>query len=293
MSKPHIPAKRAAALAVILAGLAVLPSEALAACVAQPVSCRISSPFGWRLHPVKKVQKLHRGTDFACPVGTPVNSATAGNVIFSGWDNGGGNLVKIRAGQMETKYMHNSRNVAQIGQSVPQGTEIARTGNTGAWTTGPHLHFELWVSGRPVDPMAASCSGGDVPLPPPDANDSGGVVVQGGGGGQGEGSQHYGWEQRDGLDGSFWDMLGGIVGSRALNPDYARQIGLVGETRLYEEFNYLRGVRARVDFERQQALARMARNQALIQALKNEDAALAALDAQRKAAIASQGHAAH
>lgn len=286
-----------AALGLVASGILLgLPAPVQAAdnCIQPPVSCRISSKFGWRLHPVKKVQKLHRGTDFACPVGTTVNSAHNGSVAFAGTDYGGGNVVKLRAGNIETKYMHNHRLIARIGDSVSAGKEVAKSGNTGAWTTGPHLHFELWVGGQPKDPMAAMCGSGSlgdagtIPPPPEGAEGSGGSNGSGGSGdSSGSGVPRFDWEVRDGLEGSFWDMLGGLISSRALNPDYARQVGLLDETRLYEEFNYLRGVKSRVTFERLQARQRIARNQALINAIRAEARHAKGLDAQRAAAMQS------
>lgn len=259
------------------------PTDVMASgsCIQMPVSCRISSNFGNRVHPVKKVNKLHRGTDFACPVGTPVKAATSGSVAYSGWDNGGGNTVKIRSGSIETKYMHNQKNIARIGDSVSAGQEVSKSGNTGAWTTGPHLHFEVWVNGSPKDPMAADCSGGETPADPPGGGE------EHAGGESGGSAPQYAWEVRDGLDGSLWDMLGGIISSRALNPDYARQIGTVDAPRLYEELNYLRGIRSRVTFERTQAMQRIARNQSLINAMKGEQRHAPGLNAQRAAAIQS------
>lgn len=267
-----------------------MPVQAAENCIQLPVSCRISSSFGWRMHPVQKVQKLHRGTDFACPVGTPVNSAHHGIVAYAGTDHGGGNVVKLRSGSIETKYMHNHRLIARIGDNVGAGKEVAKSGNTGTWTTGPHLHFELWVGGQPKDPMAAACGtgslgdAGTLPPPPDGAQGSGGATSADGG------VPRFDWEVRDGLEGSFWDMLGGIISSRALNPDYARQVGLLDETRLYEEFNYLRGVRSRITFERMQARQRIARNQALINTIRTESAHKGRLDAQRAAAMQSAAH---
>ncbi len=112
----------------------------------RPVEGRISSPFGprWGRH--------HDGKDYAVPIGTPVKAAGGGRVVYVGWSSGYGNTVIIEHQQgMRTLYAHlNSFNVSS-GQRVNRGQVIARSGNTGR-STGPHLHFEVRVNGRPVDP---------------------------------------------------------------------------------------------------------------------------------------------
>ena len=112
----------------------------------RPVQGRISSPFGprWGSH--------HDGKDYAVPIGTPVKAAGGGRVVYVGWSSGYGNTVIIQHQQgMRTLYAHlNSFNVSS-GQRVNRGQVIASSGNTGR-STGPHLHFEVRVNGRPVDP---------------------------------------------------------------------------------------------------------------------------------------------
>ena len=112
----------------------------------RPVQGRISSPFGprWGSH--------HDGKDYAVSIGTPVKAAGGGRVVYVGWSSGYGNTVIIQHQQgMRTLYAHlNSFNVSS-GQRVNRGQVIARSGNTGR-STGPHLHFEVRVNGRPVDP---------------------------------------------------------------------------------------------------------------------------------------------
>ncbi len=112
----------------------------------RPVEGRISSPFGprWGRH--------HDGKDYAVPIGTPVKAAGGGRVVYVGWSSGYGNTVIIEHQQgMRTLYAHlNSFNV-NSGQRVNRGQVIARSGNTGR-STGPHLHFEVRVNGRPIDP---------------------------------------------------------------------------------------------------------------------------------------------
>lgn len=113
----------------------------------RPVEGRVSSPFGprWGTH--------HDGKDYAVPVGTPVEAAAGGRVTHVGRSGGYGKTVIIQhQNGLETLYAHlNSYNV-RSGQQVNRGQVIAYTGNTGR-STGPHLHFEVRVNGRPVDPV--------------------------------------------------------------------------------------------------------------------------------------------
>ncbi|MNH82391.1 Murein DD-endopeptidase MepM [compost metagenome] len=114
---------------------------------------RISSPYGYRIHPITGVKKLHTGTDFAVSQGTDVHAADSGNVIVAEWWNGYGNCVIIDHGNnIWTLYGHLSKINVQKGDNVKRGEVIAESGNTGA-STGPHLHFEVRVNGTPVDPM--------------------------------------------------------------------------------------------------------------------------------------------
>lgn len=265
-----------AVLVALGMGVLALPASPVAIassgqCIEVPVSCRVSSQFGPRLHPVQKTWKNHNGTDFACPVGTSVSSALDGVVNFAGFHSGGGNIVKVRSGDYEFKYMHNHRNMVEIGQRVGTGDELARSGNTGKWTTGPHLHFEVWQAGRAIDPMAVSCSGGGS-LDGDYAQD-GGIPPTG--------------MVHDGLDGAFWDVLSSIIESRSLNPDYARQLSTLEPERLYEEMNYLEGVGLRVAHEKAQARARIAHNRAVLNVLRAEALKRSELDASRAQALRS------
>lgn len=118
---------------------------------------RISSPFGWRIHPIEKTRKHHNGVDYATPIGTPVKAIANGKVLFSGPSTlkfpngepaGGGYLVKIRHkinGEWITSaYMHLRKGslTARKGDTVLEGEIIGLSGNTGE-STGPHLHFEI------------------------------------------------------------------------------------------------------------------------------------------------------
>lgn len=115
---------------------------------------RISSNFSVRFHPILQKWKAHLGTDFAAPTGTEVRTVGDGVVQFAGVQNGYGNVVFIQHRNKEhvTVYAHLSRIDVKRGQSVEQGQEIGAVGSTG-WATGPHLHFEFRVDGKPQDPM--------------------------------------------------------------------------------------------------------------------------------------------
>lgn len=118
-----------------------------------PVNASITSPFGYRPHPVSGQQKLHTGTDFGAGSGTPVKASKEGKVVYSGSYGGYGNTVIIdHGGGIQTLYAHNSRLAVSNGQTVKQGQVVSYVGSTGV-STGPHLHFEVRVNGTPQDPM--------------------------------------------------------------------------------------------------------------------------------------------
>ncbi len=113
----------------------------------------ITSPFGMRLHPVLKVNRLHTGTDIATPTGAPIVAANSGVVIKSMYTSGYGNMIMINhGGGVSTVYAHGSEIVAQTGQMVEKGEVIMKAGSTG-WSTGPHLHFEIRINGKYIDPL--------------------------------------------------------------------------------------------------------------------------------------------
>ena len=114
---------------------------------------RITSPFGYRIHPILNTKKLHTGIDIGVPKGTKVVAAQAGHVIYSDWYGGYGMVVMIdHGGGIVTLYGHNSKLIAKVGQYVEKGQNISLSGSTGL-STGPHLHFEVRVDGQYVDPL--------------------------------------------------------------------------------------------------------------------------------------------
>lgn len=120
-------------------------------------SYRISSAFNpRRIHPVTGLVSPHNGTDFATPTGTPVLSTGDGVVTMVGNHPFAGRYIEIQhGGQYKTRYLHLNRILVSRGETVTRGQRIALSGNTGR-STGPHLHFELHVNGRPVNAMTAN-----------------------------------------------------------------------------------------------------------------------------------------
>lgn len=118
-----------------------------------PVSGSVSSPFGYRVHPISGVRKLHTGVDISVGAGVEIVAAGNGVVILASWYGGYGNAVVIDHGAgLSTLYAHQSKLAVSVGQSVSDGEVIGYVGSTG-YSTGPHLHFETREFGTPVDPM--------------------------------------------------------------------------------------------------------------------------------------------
>ncbi|MGN9806404.1 M23 family metallopeptidase [Micromonospora sp. L32] len=123
----------------------------------RPLAGRLTSRFGTRFDPYYKVWQLHAGVDLAAPTGTPILAAADGRVSRVGWYGGYGNYTCIAHGRadgqrLSTCYGHQSRLLVSPGQRVRAGQVIGLVGSTGA-STGPHLHFEVRLGGRPVDPL--------------------------------------------------------------------------------------------------------------------------------------------
>ncbi len=118
-----------------------------------PTTGFVSSGFGMRLHPVFKKEYFHSGIDVATPQGTPVKAADDGMVIYSGsWGGYGKTVILDHGAHLTTLYGHLSRLYASTGAFVKKGQIVALSGNTGV-STGPHLHFEVRETGKPVNPQ--------------------------------------------------------------------------------------------------------------------------------------------
>ena len=125
---------------------------------------RLSSPFGMRKHPIDGFNKMHRGTDFAAPMGTPIMASGDGVIKKAGWCGGGGNCVKIKHNSTyQTVYAHMSKFARGIksGVRVKQGQTIGYVGSTGK-STGPHLHYEVIVDGKKVNSQKLKLPSGKV-----------------------------------------------------------------------------------------------------------------------------------
>ena len=123
----------------------------------QPISNRdlkrTASGYGYRIDPVYKVRKYHRGMDFACDIGTPVYATADGVVVAAKWLQGYGRTVEIDHGYgYRTLYAHLNKFSVKKGQKVVRGEQVALSGNSGK-STGPHLHYEVIVKGKPVNPI--------------------------------------------------------------------------------------------------------------------------------------------
>jgi len=123
------------------------------AAMAWPVAGRITSGFGVRIHPILRFARFHRGIDFGAGYGAPIVAASDGQVVGAGWSGGYGRQVRIaHGGGIVTTYSHMSRTVAEPGSFVRQGQLIGYVGSSGL-STGPHLHYEVYRNGAPVNPL--------------------------------------------------------------------------------------------------------------------------------------------
>tara|TARA_A100001011_G_scaffold395448_1_gene490477 strand:+ start:247 stop:1539 length:1293 start_codon:yes stop_codon:yes gene_type:complete len=125
---------------------------------------RLSSPFGMRKHPIDGFNKMHRGTDFAAPMGTPIMASGSGIIKKAGWCGGGGNCIVIKHNSTyQTIYAHMSKFAKGIrnGLRVKQGQTIGYVGSTGK-STGPHLHYEVVVNGKKVNSQTLKLPSGKI-----------------------------------------------------------------------------------------------------------------------------------
>jgi murein DD-endopeptidase MepM/ murein hydrolase activator NlpD len=146
--------QEAARRAAGIAGVAPPASAGAPGALSWPVTGQITSPFGWRRSPFGGSPEFHQGLDIAANMGTTITAPASGTVISAGWYGGYGNYVLIdHGGSMATGYGHLSQIFVSVGQQVQKGQAIGAVGSTGA-STGPHLHFEVRINGKPVDPAA-------------------------------------------------------------------------------------------------------------------------------------------
>ena len=125
---------------------------------------RLSSPFGMRKHPIDGFNKMHKGTDFAAPMGTPIMASGDGIIVKAGWCGGGGNCIKIKHNSVyQTIYAHMSKfaNRVKNGVRVKQGQIIGYVGSTGK-STGPHLHYEVIENGKKINSQTLKLPSGKV-----------------------------------------------------------------------------------------------------------------------------------
>lgn len=123
----------------------------------RPVGGPVTSPYGWRVHPIFKRKIYHSGVDLGMPMNSPVKAANSGKVIFVGWYGGYGKVVIIDHGRINgvpttTLYAHLNSYRVGVGAKVAKGQVIANVGTTG-YSTGPHLHFEVRQNGQPTNPF--------------------------------------------------------------------------------------------------------------------------------------------
>ncbi|NTS66134.1 M23 family metallopeptidase [Sphingomonas sp. HHU CXW] len=123
-----------------------------------PVAGRVTSTFGMRMHPLLGFMRMHRGMDIGAPYGSPIYAAIDGVVSFAGRSGGYGNFIKLaHPGGYASGYGHLSRFAVSTGTRVARGQVIGYVGSTGM-STGPHLHWEVWKNGVPVNPRSISLS---------------------------------------------------------------------------------------------------------------------------------------
>ncbi|MEA4965012.1 MAG: peptidoglycan DD-metalloendopeptidase family protein [Oscillospiraceae bacterium] len=116
-------------------------------------TCVVTSPYGYRVHPITGVYKFHSGVDLSAASGTPIYATASGTVSITSYDSSSGNYVMIsHSGGFASAYMHMTYYIVSVGDYVTQGQVIGYVGTTGA-STGPHLHFMIYYNGATVNPM--------------------------------------------------------------------------------------------------------------------------------------------
>jgi murein DD-endopeptidase MepM/ murein hydrolase activator NlpD len=148
-------AHRAEATLLALSATVPAPTPDLAILTTSPIPDQQSSGYGWRDDPIRHTPRFHSGTDFRADPGTPVLAAGSGVVVFAGRQGGYGNCIYVdHGGGVVTLYAHLRRIETAKDAKIAAGERIGQVGSTGR-TTGPHLHFEVRLDGRPVDPVTA------------------------------------------------------------------------------------------------------------------------------------------
>ena len=125
---------------------------------------RLSSSFGMRKHPISGFTKMHQGTDFAAPMGTPIMASGSGTIVLAKWCGGGGNCIKIKHNSTYSTVYAHMKNFAKgmrPGKKVRQGQIIGYVGSTGI-STGPHLHYEVIVNNKKVNSQKLKLPSGKV-----------------------------------------------------------------------------------------------------------------------------------
>lgn len=267
-------------------------SETALACLELPMppECRMTSPFGRRIDPVKKqiTNAMHKGMDLACGTGRPVTAAAGGKIIKARYQQVEGNMVVVASGQYTILYMHNSAfafkdyQPGKTGVTVEAGDLIAKSGSTGK-STGPHLHMQVLQGGKPVDPWPLLCSKPPVKegvldgASPPDSDFQ--ATAASASNLEGAGAPL----PFDLESGSLRQLVNDAIGARIDNPEYLTQMATLQDVGLYAEIAYTDALNLRVRTEIMAHRERINALHALILALRTEQALLPSIAEQRAA----------
>lgn len=150
-------ARQSASLQSMIARSAHASNITIVSGFIKPISGRITSPFGWRRHPIFNSRSFHSGIDIGGPYNGNVRASNAGKVIYSGWYGGYGKVVIVDHGHVNgfpttTLYAHLNSSRVSPGEYVSKGQVVGHEGTTG-YSTGPHVHFEVRTNGRPNNPL--------------------------------------------------------------------------------------------------------------------------------------------